>query len=106
MMYGVQTLINLLIPSATAKAAITIPVMAPLSDLIGLSRQSMVLAFQFGDGFTNMVTPTSGVLIAALAMAKVDYSDWVRRVWKPVLALIALGFLLLLPTVLFQIKGF
>ena len=106
MMYGVQTLINLLIPSATAKAAITIPVMAPLSDMIGLSRQSMVLAFQFGDGFTNMITPTSGVLIAALAMARVDYSDWARRVWKPVLALVALGFLLLLPTVLFQIKGF
>ena len=106
MMYGVQTLINLLIPSATAKAAITIPVMAPLCDLIGLGRQSMVLAFQFGDGFTNMVTPTSGVLIAALAMAKVDYRDWVDRIWKPVLVLIALGFVLLLPTIFIPIKGF
>ena len=106
MMYGVQTLINLLIPSATAKAAITIPVMAPLCDLIGLGRQSMVLAFQFGDGFTNMVTPTSGVLIAALAMAKVDYRDWVDCIWKPVLVLIVLGFLLLLPTIFFTIKGF
>ena len=106
MMYGVQTLINLFIPSATAKAAITIPVMAPLSDLIGLSRQSMVLAFQFGDGFTNMVTPTSGVLIAALAMAKVDYTHWTRCIWIPVLVLIVLGFLLLLPTILFQINGF
>ena len=106
MMYAVQTLINLFIPSATAKAAITIPVMAPLSDLIGLSRQSMVLAFQFGDGFTNMVTPTSGVLIAALAMAKVDYTKWTHCIWIPVLVLIVLGFLLLLPTVFFQIKGF
>ena len=106
MMYGVQTLINLLIPSATAKAAITIPVMAPLCDLIGLGRQSMVLAFQFGDGFTNMVTPTSGVLIAALAMAKVDYRDWVDCIWKPVLVLIVLGFLLLLPTIFLPIKGF
>jgi uncharacterized ion transporter superfamily protein YfcC len=106
MMYGVQTLINLLIPSATAKAAITIPVMAPLCDLIGFGRQSMVLAFQFGDGFTNMITPTSGVLMAALAMARVDYKDWARSVWKPVLVLIALGFLLLLPTIFIPLKGF
>ena len=106
MMYGVQTLINLFIPSATAKAAITIPVMAPLSDLIGLSRQSMVLAFQFGDGFTNMVTPTSGVLVAALAMARVDYEKWTRCIWIPVLVLIVLGFLLLLPTIFFNINGF
>lgn len=106
MMYAVQTLINLFIPSATAKAAITIPVMAPLSDLIGLSRQSMVLAFQFGDGFTNMVTPTSGVLVAALAMARVDYEKWTRCIWIPVLVLIVLGFLLLLPTIFFNINGF
>ena len=106
LMYGVQALINLFIPSATAKAAITIPVMAPFSDMIGLSRQSMVMAFQFGDGFTNMITPTSGVLIAALAMAKVPYTKWVKWIWKAVLALMVIGFLLLLPTVFFTIKGF
>ena len=106
MMYGVQTLINLLIPSATAKAAITLPIMAPFSDLIGLSRQATVLAFQFGDGFTNMVTPTSGVLIAALAMARVSYAEWVKFAWKYVLVLILAGFVLLLPTVLFPLAGF
>ena len=106
MMYGIQTVINLLIPSATAKAAITIPVMAPFSDMIGLSRQAMVLAFQFGDGFTNMVTPTSGVLVAALAMAKVSYTEWVKFAWKYVLVLILAGFVLLLPTVLFPLTGF
>ena len=106
LMYGIQTLINLLIPSATAKAAITIPIMAPFSDLIGVSRQAMVLAFQFGDGFTNMVTPTSGVLIAALAMARVPYAEWVRFIWKYVLFLILLGFVLLLPTVLFPLAGY
>ena len=106
MMYGIQTVINLLIPSATAKAAITIPVMAPFSDLIGVSRQAMVLAFQFGDGFTNLVTPTSGVLIAALAMARVPYAQWVRFIWKYVLFLILLGFVLLLPTVLFPPAGY
>ncbi len=105
-MYGIQALINFVIPSATAKAAITIPIMAPFSDLVGVSRQAMVLAFQFGDGFTNMVTPTSGVLIAALAMARIPYEKWVKWVWKGVLVLLVLGFLLLIPTVLFPIHEF
>ena len=104
-MYGIQAVINFLIPSATAKAAITIPIMAPFSDLVGVSRQSMVLAFQFGDGFTNMVTPTSGVLVAALAMARIPYSEWVRWIWKMTLALLVLGLLLLLPTALFNLAG-
>ena len=105
-MYGIQALINFLLPSATAKAAITIPVMAPFSDLVGVSRQAMVLAFQFGDGFTNMLTPTSGVLIAALAMARIPYTKWVRWIWKGVVVLLVLGLLLLIPTVFFPIKGF
>ena len=105
-MYGIQALINFVIPSATAKAAITIPIMAPFSDLVGVSRQAMVLAFQFGDGFTNMLTPTSGVLVAALAMARIPYTQWVKWVWKLVLVLLVLGFLLLLPTVLWPIAGF
>ncbi len=105
-MYGIQTVINLAIPSATAKAAITIPIMAPFSDLVGVSRQAMVLAFQFGDGFTNMLTPTSGVLMAALAMARIPYAKWVKWVWKPVLVLVVAGFLLLLPTVFFSLTGF
>ena len=106
MMYGIQTVINLLIPSATAKAAVTIPIMAPFCDIIHLSRQSMVMAFQFGDGFTNMVTPTSGVLMAALAMARVPYEKWFKWAWKYVLALILAGFVLLLPTVLVPLAGF
>ncbi len=104
-MYGIQAIINFLIPSATAKAAITIPIMAPFSDLVGVSRQSMVLAFQFGDGFTNMITPTSGVLVAALAMARIPYAEWVKWIWKMVLVLIVLGFLLLLPTALVSLAG-
>ena len=105
-MYGIQALINFVIPSATAKAAITIPIMAPFSDLVGVSRQAMVLAFQFGDGFTNMVTPTSGVLVAALAMARIPYTKWVKWVWKMVVVLLILGLLLLIPTVLFSIPEF
>ena len=105
-MYGIQALINFVIPSATAKAAITIPIMAPFADMVGVSRQAMVLAFQFGDGFTNMLTPTSGVLIAALAMARIPYPAWVKWIWKMVLVLLLLGLLLLLPTVLWPVAGF
>ena len=105
-MYGIQALINFIIPSATAKAAITIPIMAPFADIVGVSRQAMVLAFQFGDGFTNMVTPTSGVLVAALAMARIPYAKWVKWVWKGVAVLLVLGFLLLLATVLCTIPEF
>lgn len=106
LMYGIQTFINLFIPSATAKAAITMPIMAPFSDMIGLSRQATVLAFQFGDGFTNMITPTSGVLMAVLGMARIPYTKWVRWAWKLILMLIIIGFLLLLPTVLTTLEGF
>ncbi len=105
-MYGIQTLINLFIPSATAKAAITMPIMAPFSDIIGVSRQATVLAFQFGDGFTNMITPCSGVLLAVLSVARIPYTTWVKWVWKFILALIILGFLLLLPTLIFNLPGF
>ena len=105
-MYGIQALINFLIPSATAKAAITIPIMAPFADMVGVSRQAMVLAFQFGDGFTNMVTPTSGVLIAALAMARIPYAKWVKWIWKGVAVLLVLGLLLLLATVWLPIAEF
>ena len=100
-MYGIEAVINFLIPSASAKAAITMPIMAPFADMVGVSRQAMVLAFQFGDGFTNMLTPTSGVLMAALAMARIPYAQWVKWVWKGVLVLLGLGFVLLLATVLF-----
>ena len=105
-MYGIQTFINLFIPSASAKAAVTMPIMAPFSDMIGVSRQTTVLAFQFGDGFTNMITPCSGVLMAVLSVAKIPYEKWVKWIWKFILLLIAVGFLLLLPTLFMNLSGF
>lgn len=105
-MYGIQTFINLFIPSASAKAAVTMPIMAPFADMIGVSRQATVLAFQFGDGFTNMITPCSGVLMAVLSVAKIPYGTWVRWIWKFILVLIVLGFLLLLPTLFISLPGF
>ena len=105
-MYGIQTFINLFIPSASAKAAVTMPIMAPFSDMIGVSRQATVLAFQFGDGFTNMITPCSGVLMAVLSVARIPYEKWFKFVWKFILALIILGFVLLLPTLWLNLPGF
>ena len=106
MMYVIQTLINLIIPSGSAKAALTMPIMAPFSDLIGLSKQATVMAFQFGDGFTNMITPTSGVLIAVLGVSRIPYDKWFRWAWKFILLLVIVGFLLLIPTVLVPMNGF
>ena len=106
MMYGIQTFLNLFIPSASAKAAVTMPIMAPFSDMIGLSRQATVLAFQFGDGFTNMITPCSGVLMAVLSVAKIPYAQWFKFIWKFILLLLIVGFLLLIPTALCTISGF
>lgn len=105
-MYGIQTFINLFIPSASAKAAVTMPIMAPFSDMIGVSRQATVLAFQFGDGFTNMITPCSGVLMAVLSVAKIPYEKWFKWVWKFILLLLVVGFLLLLPTLFLDLPGF
>ena len=105
-MYAIQTIVNVVIPSGSAKAAITMPIMAPFSDLIGVCRQSTVMAFQFGDGFTNMITPTSGVLIAALGVAKIPYQKWFKWAWKFILLMIILGGLLLIPTVTMSLEGF
>ena len=105
-MYGIQTFINLFIPSASAKAAVTMPIMAPFADMINVSRQATVLAFQFGDGFTNMITPCSGVLMAVLSVAKIPYEKWVKWAWKFILLLVAAGFLLLLPTLFMDLPGF
>lgn len=105
-MYLIQTVINVVIPSGSAKAAITMPIMAPFSDLIGISRQATVMAFQFGDGFTNMITPTSGILIGVLGVARIPYHKWVKWVWPLILVLVILGFLLLIPTVTMPLNGF
>lgn len=76
----VQSFLNLIIPSGSGLAATTMPIMAPLSDVIGVTRQTAVLAYQFGDGITNSLVPTSGVLLANLSIAKIKYEEWVKFV--------------------------
>lgn len=105
-MYIFQTALNIVMPSGSAKAALTMPIMSQFADLIQVSRQTTVLAFQFGDGFTNMITPTSGVLLGVLGVARIPYALWVKWVWKFILAMILIGFLLLLPTLFFSWNGF
>jgi uncharacterized ion transporter superfamily protein YfcC len=105
-MYAIQTMINVIIPSGSAKAALTMPIMAPFSDLIGVSRQATIMAFQFGDGFTNMITPTSGVLIGVLGVAKIPYEKWVKWITPFMIVLMILGLLLLIPTVTMNLNGF
>ncbi len=105
-MYVIQNFINIIIPSGSAKAALTMPIMAPFSDVIGISRQATVMAFQFGDGFTNLITPTSGVLIAVLGVARISFEKWVKWILPLIIILIVLGFLLLIPTVTMSLNGF
>jgi uncharacterized ion transporter superfamily protein YfcC len=79
-MFFVQSLANLFIPSGSGQAYVTMPIMAPLADLVDVSRQVAVLAYQFGDGFTNILVPTNAVLVGILAMAGVPFDRWVRFV--------------------------
>lgn len=95
--YFSQMLINLAVPSGTGQAVLTIPVMAPLGDLIGVSRQTVVLAFQCGDGFSNMLWPTNPLLLIALGLAGLSWRAWFRWVLPLQLMLMAasVGVLLL-----------
>lgn len=77
-MFVFQTILNFFIPSGSGQAAVTMPLMAPLADVLGLTRQTAVLAFTCGDGFSNTIIPTSGVLMAMLSLAKIPYDKWLR----------------------------
>lgn len=74
----VQLCINFFIPSGSGQALVTMPIMAPLADLLGVTRQTAILAFQFGDGFAHILFPTSGYFMAALVVAGISWSKWVR----------------------------
>lgn len=77
-MYIVQIIISVIIPSGSGMAAVTMPIMGPLATLLGMTQQTAVLIYQFADGFTNIIIPTSGYLLAGVALAKVPYEKWVK----------------------------
>ncbi|KMY52205.1 YfcC family protein [Peribacillus loiseleuriae] len=77
-MFFLQLSLNFLVPSGSGQAALTMPILAPLSDLVGVTRQTAVLAFQLGDGISNSLFPTSGVLLAGLAVAGIPFTKWIK----------------------------
>lgn len=79
-MLGVQTVCNFFIPSGSGQAYVTMPIMSPLATVTGVPQQTAVLAYQFGDGFTNMIVPTSALVMGTLALGKIPYGRWVRFV--------------------------
>lgn len=78
LMYVFQSVFNFFVVSGSGQAALTMPIMAPLADLVGVERQVAVLAYQLGDAFTNFIVPTSGCLLGALAAAKLEWGQWAK----------------------------
>ena len=79
-MYAFQTILNFFIPSGSGLAATTMPIMTPLADALDISRQTAVLAYHYGDGFTNLIFPTTGSLMAAVAVSKVPFERYLKWV--------------------------
>ena len=90
-MMGVQTLIHVPVPSVSGQAVLTMPILGPLSDLLGFSRDIAILAYQYGAGLCELLTPTNGALMAVLAAAKLRYDEWFRFVLPLWAMLFALG---------------
>lgn len=94
-MLGVQFAINFFVPSGSGQAALTMPVMTPLADLLQIPRQSAVLAYQLGDGLCNFIIPTSGITMGVLSIAGIPFGLWLRWIAKMMVALVLAGMLLL-----------
>lgn len=99
MMFYIQSIIHVLVPSGSGQAALSMPIMGPLSDLIGITRQTTVLIFQLGDGINSMIIPTSGVTMGILSVAKIPYQKWIKWIWPLMVVLFVLAMLLLIPPV-------
>ena len=98
-MLVVQTICNFFIPSGSGQAFVTMPIMSPLATLTGVPQQTAVLAYQFGDGFTNMIVPTSALVMGALALGKIPYGAWVKFITPLLLKLFALAAVFLVLTI-------
>ncbi|HZX27631.1 MAG TPA: YfcC family protein [Telluria sp.] len=95
-MFGIQTVVNFFIHSGTGQAALTMPIMAPLADLVGVTRQTAILAYQLGE-FTTCMIPTSGITVGVLALARIPWITWAKWILPLQLLLAALALLLLVP---------
>jgi uncharacterized ion transporter superfamily protein YfcC len=90
-MMAAHILIHVPVPSTSGQAVLTLPLLVPLSDLIGLSRQVTVLAYQYGAGLCELITPTNGALMAMLAASGVRYEEWLRFAGTLVISLLVLA---------------
>jgi uncharacterized ion transporter superfamily protein YfcC len=99
-MLFIQSILNFFIPSGSGQAYVTMPIMAPISDIVGVTRQVAVLAYQMGDGFMNMIVPTNAVLMGILGMCGIPYGRWFRFIWPLMLQLLVLGSLAMVVAVL------
>lgn len=95
-MYIINLIINIFVTSGSGQAAVIIPIVAPLADMIGLTRQTAVLAFNFGDGFCNYILPTSSALMGILSMGNVPYDRWMKFMWKLFLVWVVVGSVLMI----------
>lgn len=95
-MFFLQLFLNFLVPSGSGQAALTMPIMAPLADLVGVTRQTAVLAFQLGDGISNSIFPTSGVLLAGLAVAGIPFTKWLKWILPFIIIEISIGVMFLI----------
>jgi uncharacterized ion transporter superfamily protein YfcC len=90
-MFAAQTAINFFVVSGSGQAALTMPLMAPLADLVGVTRQTAIVAFQMGDGFTNVIIPTNPVLMGVIALAGIPWTRWARWILPLQLLLFGVG---------------
>ncbi|MZQ99226.1 MAG: YfcC family protein [Acidaminobacter sp.] len=95
-MYIANNIINVFITSGSGQAAATMPIIIPISDMVGLTRQTSVLAYNFGDGFSNYILPTSTALMGILGAANIPYDRWMKFMWKMFLIWIVTGSVLVL----------
>jgi uncharacterized ion transporter superfamily protein YfcC len=100
-MLVVQTITNIFIPSGSGQAFVTMPIMSPLATLTDVPQQTAVLAYQFGDGFTNMIVPTSALVMGALALGRVPYTAWVKFVGPLLVKIFALAIVFLVVSIHF-----
>src|SRR5699024_1304067 len=95
-----QSVINIFIPGGSGQALVTLPIMIPVGDMLGMTRQTAILAFQIGDGVTNTITPTLGGLMAMLGLCRVPYGRWLRFIFPFTILAFVVSWIVLIISVL------
>lgn len=91
----VQSILNCFIISSSGQAAATVPIMSPLGDVLGLTQQTVVMAFLYGDGFSNILLPMNASIMGACAISGITYPQYLRRAWRHYVSYMLIGFIML-----------